>query len=67
MLRQCQLEFDPGRQLSLEEAYRMVDDRVRQEQSERMLEQFIARLRRGMKIESRPELVMRFVMADPTL
>lgn len=61
------LDFDSGRQLSLAEAYRLVDDAVRTHKAEQLLAAFLDRLRRRIPVMSRPELVMRFAMVDPTI
>lgn len=61
------LDFDPGRQLSFEESYRMVDEAARHRQAEELLQGFLERLKSRMKIVARPELLMSFEMKDPTL
>lgn len=61
------LEFDPGRQLTLEQAYRLVDEAARHEQAERLLTAFLDRLRKRYRVESHPEWITAFPMTDPSL
>jgi len=53
------LAFDPGRQLSYEEAAPYIDESLQNLTAEKMLEAFLTRHRRKMKITGRPEMVMR--------
>jgi hypothetical protein len=58
------MKYDPGRQLSYEEAEGMVDESAQNVKAEQMLKAWIARLSKRYAIESRPELVMRVLMVD---
>jgi hypothetical protein len=53
------LAFDPGRQLSFEEADHYVTESLENLAAERLIQEFLARHKRGLTIEARPDLVMR--------
>ena len=59
------LAFDAGHQLKYEEVERVVDESVQNTAADAMFKAFIARHRRSHKVESHPELVMRFLVANP--
>jgi parvulin-like peptidyl-prolyl cis-trans isomerase-like protein len=61
------LSFDPGHQLSYEEAQPIIIESVENLTAERLLKDFLARHRRRYRIESHPDLVTRVVMKDPAL
>jgi parvulin-like peptidyl-prolyl cis-trans isomerase-like protein len=61
------LEHDPGRQLSYEESEHIVDESVQNIDAEERLKALVERLKKRYRVESRPELVMRVRLADPTL
>ena len=61
------ISFDAGRQLPYEEVQHYVDESVRNIRAEKMLDDFLARHRKSHRIESRPELLMRIRLVDPTL
>jgi hypothetical protein len=61
------IEFDPGRQLSFEEAQDMADASVQNIEGERLLRQFVDRHRKRYRIEEHPDLVMRVSWRDPTM
>ncbi len=61
------LSFDSGRQLSFEEADPMVVESTTNLASEKMLQETLDRWKMRYAIESRPELVMRVRLKDPTL
>lgn len=52
------LSFDAGRQLSYAEAEHYVWESLEGEVGQRLLDEFLARHKRGLRIETRPELVM---------
>lgn len=60
------IEYDPGRQLSYEEAQHYVDESLRNIRAEAMLNALIARHRPRFRIDEHPELVMRVRLVDPT-
>ncbi len=60
------LAFDPGRQLSYEEAEHMVDDALRERKSEAMLLALVARHKARYGVEAHPERLMRVRLTDPT-
>jgi len=57
----------PGRQLSYEEASGYVDESLQNLKAERLLKELVARHRKRFPVMSRPELVMRVRLVDPTL
>lgn len=57
--------FDPGRQLSYQEAEKYVDESLQNMAAERMLNALIARHRKTMRVETHPELVMKIYWVDP--
>jgi hypothetical protein len=61
------LSFDPGRQLSYEEAQHYVDESLQNIKSERLLKAFLARHRKRFHVEAHPKLVMRIRFVDPSL
>jgi hypothetical protein len=61
------LEFDPGRQLPFEQVENLVEESLQNIKAEEMLNALLARLRKRYRITSRPELVMRIDLVDPTL
>lgn len=61
------LEYIPGRLLSYDEAATYVDDTLQSLEAERMLKAFVDRHRKKYPIQSRPELVMRIHLVDPTI
>ena len=61
------LETIPGRQLSYEEASGFIDDSMQNKESERLLKALVARHKKKYPIMSRPDLVMRIKLVDPTL
>ncbi|MEO5618816.1 MAG: peptidylprolyl isomerase [Candidatus Eisenbacteria bacterium] len=61
------LEHNPGRQLSYEEASGFIDENMQNKESERLLKQLVGRHRKKFPIMSRPDLVMRIRLVDPTL
>ena len=61
------LSYEPGRQLSYQEAQDIVDESLMDSKSEERLKEFLARHRRRYRIEAHPELLMRVRLADPTL
>ena len=58
--------FDPGRQLSYEEAEAYVDETLRVQQADQVLERYLEREKKGVVIVSRADLVMRIHLKDPT-
>ena len=61
------LEFDAGRQLPYEQVESLVEESLQNIKAEEMLKALLARLKKRYRIESRPELVMRIDLVDPTL
>lgn len=61
------LSFDSGHQLSYEEAQGMADDNLRAIASEERLNKLYERHARGLKIVTRPELVMHVMLVDPRM
>jgi hypothetical protein len=59
------IDRDSGRQVPFEEADSQIDEYLRQEASEKLLAAFIERHKKGMRVESHPELVMRIRLVDP--
>ena len=57
--------FDPGRQLSYQEAEKYVDESLQNVAAQKLLDEFLARHRKKLKIEVHPELVMRIRLVDP--
>jgi hypothetical protein len=62
-----ELSFTPGRQLSYDESSAMIDESLQNIESEKLLKAFIARHKKRYPVESRPDLVMRIKLVDPTL
>jgi hypothetical protein len=62
-----ELEFIPGRQLSYEESENMIDESLQNMESERLLKAFIERHKKRYPIATRPDLVMRIRLVDPSL
>ena len=56
---------DSGKPVPFDEADVQIDEYLRQEASEKLLHEFIARHSKRMKIESHPELVMQIRLVDP--
>ncbi len=61
------LNFDGGRQLSFEESETMIDESMQNLHAQAMLDALIARHEGKYGIQSRPELLMRVMLIDPTL
>ena len=61
------LSFDPGRQLSYEEAQHYIDESLQNMRAEELLKAFLARHRKRFKIEAHPELLMRVRLVEPGL
>ena len=61
------LSVTPERMPAFAEVQVAADDNLRAEKSERLMKDWLARLRKGHRIESHPELVMRVRMIDPLL
>jgi len=61
------LDYIPGRQLSYDEASGMIDESLQNVESERLLNEFIARHKKKYPVEARADLVMRIKLVDPTL
>jgi peptidyl-prolyl cis-trans isomerase C len=61
------LSYDSGRQLSYQESESYVEESLRNMAAEKLLEEFLARHRRKLRIEAHPELVMRIDLRDKTL
>lgn len=59
------LAYDPERQLAYTEVQGIIDESLQNLESERILHEFLARRRRAYRIESHPEMVMRFELDDP--
>lgn len=59
------LSFDPGHQLPFEEVETPIDESLQNIGAEKLLNAMIARHRRRVRIEARPELVMRIRLVDP--
>lgn len=59
------LAFDPGRQLPFEEVETPIDESLQNIGAEKLLKDMIARHRRQVRIEARPELVMLIRLVDP--
>jgi PPIC-type peptidyl-prolyl cis-trans isomerase-like protein len=57
--------FDPGRQLTYQEAEKYVDESLQNMAAQKLLDDLIARHRKRMKIELHPELVMKIRLVDP--
>jgi len=60
------LSYDPGHQLSFEEAQHTIDDILQREKTDARLEELLERERARYRIEARPELVMRIRLVDPS-
>lgn len=59
------LSLDPGHQLPFEEVETPIDESLQNIGAEKLLKAMIARHRRQVRIEARPELVMRIRLVDP--
>ena len=59
--------FDAGRQLRYEEVEHLIDESLQNIKSEERLKAFLARARKRYPIETRPELLARVRMVDPSL
>ena len=59
------LSFDPGRQLSFEEARLPVQESVSNMMAQDLLDRFLARHKRGLEIEAHPELLQQIDFTDP--
>lgn len=59
------ISFDPGRQLPFDEVETPIDESLQNIHAEKLLKDLIARHRRQVRIEARPELVMRVRLIDP--
>ncbi len=62
-----EIAYHPQRQLAYEEVETIVDESVQNIEAERQLKALIARHRGAFEIESHPEWVMQFELADPIL
>ena len=60
------LEYDPGRQLSYAEVEGIVDESVRNLKAEAALNAFVDRLKAGIPITARYDLLMRVMLVTPT-
>jgi hypothetical protein len=58
------LDFDPGHQLTFEQADGYCSDALQAQASEELLKKFIARHKKHCDIESRPQLVMRIKLVS---
>jgi len=56
---------DSGRPVAFAEADAQIDEYLQQEQSDKLLAAFTKRHRRGMRIVSRPDLLMRIRLVNP--
>lgn len=61
------LTYDPGRQMSYQEAETRVDEELQNLAAEKLLNAFLERHRRTMRIVSHPELVMQVRLVAPTI
>ena len=61
------LKFDSGRQLSFEESDAIADESLQNMKAEATLRSLIARMSKRYAIRTRPELLMRIKLVDPTL
>jgi peptidyl-prolyl cis-trans isomerase C len=61
------LEYNPGRQLSFKESEGMIDESLQNIRAEEILQKLLKRQRARYHITSRPDLVMRVLLVDPTL
>ncbi len=61
------LEVIPGRLLSYDEASGIIDETLHNLEAERLLREFVARHSRKFPIVSRPDLVMKIRLVDPTI
>jgi hypothetical protein len=61
------IESRPEAPMSYEQVEDIVDESVRNIETEKRLDAFLARHKRGLKIESHPELVMRIHLSDPAI
>jgi hypothetical protein len=59
------IDRDDGRQAGFEEVDPQIDEYLQQEAAEKVLQGFLARQKRGLRIVSRPQLVMRINLRDP--
>jgi len=60
------LDFDPGHQLTFEQADHYCSDALQSEKAEELINKLLARHKKGLKIETHPQLVMRIRLVDPT-
>ncbi len=61
------LSFAPGRMLSYQEAEAMIDESLQNVAAERLLQAFLRRHKKTMRIAARPEWVMHIRLVDPTI
>jgi hypothetical protein len=61
------LNFDSGRQLSFEEADAIADQAVQNERAESLLRGMLDRFSKKYTIRTRPELLMRIRLVDPSI
>ena len=61
------LTFDAGHQLTFEQSDQMADESLQNIKAEQALRAMIERMKKKYTIRSRPELVMRIRLIDPTL
>jgi hypothetical protein len=59
------LSFDPGHQLTFDEARLPIQESLANMAAQDLLDRFLARHRRGLRIEAHPELVTRIDFSDP--
>jgi hypothetical protein len=59
--------FDAGHLLPYEEAAKAIDESLQNMAAQRLLDEFLERHKRSMRITAHPELVMRIRLVDPTL
>ena len=62
-----ELSFDKGHQLTYAESESMIDESLQNVKADQATQALVARLGRRYRIASRPELVMRVRLEDPTL
>ncbi|HYM80983.1 MAG TPA: peptidyl-prolyl cis-trans isomerase [Candidatus Limnocylindria bacterium] len=61
------IRYNPRRQLSFEEADHFVEESLRNLATEKLLDQFLARHKKGYRIEAHPELVTQVRMVNPAV
>jgi hypothetical protein len=61
------LYYDPGRDMTFEDADRFVSESLTNIESEKRLKEFLARHKARFRIETRPDLVMRVRWVNPTI